>query len=57
MQGNLERMRAKQAELGYYAKAAESLNSAYGGGSSGSSLLSQGQFGSTSNNSNFSNYS
>ena len=40
MQGNLERMRARQAELGYYAKAAESLNSAYGGGGSGSSLLS-----------------
>jgi hypothetical protein len=33
-------MRARQAELGYYARAAESLNSAYGGGGSGSSLLS-----------------
>lgn len=40
MQGNLARMQARQAELGYYAKAAESLNSAYGGGGSGSSLLS-----------------
>ena len=56
MQGNLARMQARQAELGYYAKAASSLQS-YGGGGSGSSLLSQGQFGSTSNNSNFSNYS
>ena len=55
MQGNLERMRARQAELGYYARAAESLSRSSGG--SGSSLLSQGQFGSTSNNSNFSNYS
>jgi hypothetical protein len=56
MQGNLARMQARQAELGYYAKATSSLQS-YGGGGSGSSLLSQGQFGSTSNNSNFSNYS
>tara|TARA_A100001388_G_scaffold265679_1_gene238073 strand:- start:712 stop:1233 length:522 start_codon:yes stop_codon:yes gene_type:complete len=58
MQGSLERMRARQAELGYYARAAESLNIAYGGGDRvRGSLLSQGQFGSTSNNSNFSNYS
>ena len=38
MQGNLARMQARQAELGYYAKAAASLQS-YGGGGSGSSLL------------------
>jgi len=38
MQGNLERMRARQAELAYYAKAAESLSRSSGG--SGSSLLS-----------------
>ena len=56
MQGSLARMQARQAELGYYAKAAASLQS-YGGGGGGSSLLSQGQFGSTSNNTNFSNYS
>jgi hypothetical protein len=42
MQGNLERMRARQAELGYYAKAAASIQS-YGSGMSGSSLLSQNQ--------------
>ena len=38
MQGNLARMQARQAELGYYAKAAASLQS-YGSGGSGSSLL------------------
>ena len=58
MQGSLARMQARQAELGYYAKAAASLQSyGGGGGGGGSSLLSQGQFGSTSNNTNFSNYS
>jgi hypothetical protein len=41
MQGNLARMQARQAELGYYAKAAQSLQSmGTPGGGSGSTLLS-----------------
>ena len=37
MQGNLARMQARQAELGYYAKAGESLLSMSGGGFGGGS--------------------
>ncbi len=53
MKGQVARMEAKQAQLGYYAAAGQSLMSMGGGSSS----TTQGQFGSTANNSTFSNYS
>ena len=54
IQGTIARREAKIAQLGYYAKAGESLMAMSGGGGGGGS---QGQFGSTANNSTFSNYS
>ena len=55
IQGTIARREAKIAQLGYYAKAGESLMSMSGGFGGGGG--SQGQFGSTANNSSFSNYS
>ena len=55
IQGTIARREGKIAQLGYYAKAGESLMSMSGGGGGGGG--SQGQFGSTANNSSFSNYS
>ena len=54
IQGTIARREAKIAQLGLYAKAGESLMAMSGGGGGGGS---QGQFGSTANNSSFSNYS
>ena len=53
MSGQMARMEARQAQIGYYAQAGQSLMSMGGGSSS----TTQGQFGSTANNSTFSNYS
>jgi len=55
MSGNLARMEARQAQFGYYAQAGQSLLSADFNNPFAKST--QGQFGSTANNSTFSNYS
>ena len=55
IQGTIARRESKIAQLGYYAKAGESLMSMSGGFGGGGGC--QGQFGSTANNSSFSNYS
>ena len=55
MSGQMARMEARQAQIGYYAQAGQSLMSM--SGSSKPTSNNQGQFGSTANNSTFSNYS
>ena len=55
MSGNLARMEARSAQIGYYAQAGQSLLSADFNNPFAKST--QGQFGSTANNSTFSNYS
>ena len=54
-QGVIARREGKIAQLGYYAKAGQSLMAMSGGFGGGGSTT--GQFGSTANNSSFSNYS
>ena len=55
IQGVIARREGKIAQLGYYAKAGQSLMAMSGGFGGGGSTT--GQFGSTANNSSFSNYS
>ena len=55
MSGQMARMEARQAQFGYYAQAGQSLLSADFNNPFAKST--QGQFGSTANNSTFSNYS